>query len=506
MDKVIDRLPPETEAAAMHPNFPIGSKPSVRKRPVLITRMHSLAGLLLLGGAIAPVSAEEFPVKDKKQSVAKESRVSEKEEASKAQPFNFQIREEVEQVLVPLIESIRDAEVSRVSVEMVSDALMSGQVVSHQKATFQIAAKKPNRYTIYLKEAEQRTRVFRDDKMMLVAMAPDAFFKIKEPLSIQEAVTNLPVPLGPYPEPLLALSMASADPAISLIAGMRSINVVDRKPFKGKIPAVHLRGVQGDLVVWDLWVTDEKPGKPLRMLLDLTPMLKASDQVHVPEGYSHQVRYDFLSWRVSGKIDHSLFTFKPASNAIQYDSLEHYFDSVAGATGYHPLLGKPAPAFIAKTFGKKPYDSRRLKGRIVVLDFWATWCAPCLESLPILKKVTDEFAKKNVVFIAINTGEEIEEVRKFLKKEQLPISVLLDPDGKIADGFVVDAIPQTVVIGRDGFVEAVHLGFADEESLVERLRDELEVLTVGGRIGSIKQSKENNKEPKTKQVPRKREK
>ncbi|MDA8745335.1 redoxin domain-containing protein [Rubripirellula amarantea] len=409
---------------------------------------------------------------------------SQGEAKAAADKFTFQLSEEVRSALMPLLESIRSAKVSRVTVEMLADSVLSGQVVDSRESTLQIASRLPGSFTVYLKEPDQRTRLYCDGGAIVAAMAPDAYFTLPEQLSIQEAITDLPVPMGPYPEPLLALSFAGCDPAVSLIGGMKSIELVDKDKFRGEIPAVHLHGVQADDVTWDLWISAGDEPQPLRMLIDLTPMLIASKDVHVPAGYSSQVRYDFLTWRMTGKVEDSLFVFKKAPNAVEYESLEDYFQKITGTKGYHPLLGKPAPAFVAKTFGKKGFDSKLLKGRVVVLDFWSTWCEPCLTALPIIKKVADRYSDKGVVFLAVNTGEETEEVREFLRKERLSMNVLLDENGKIADGYLVESIPQTVVIGKDGLVESVHLGFADEESLEQRLTDELDVMVVGGRIGS----------------------
>lgn len=307
-------------------------------------------------------------------------------------------------------------------------------------------------------------------------------------IGIQEAVTNLPVPMGPYPEPLLSLTMAGADPSITMVAGMKSIDLVDRKPFRGKLPAVHIVGVQSDGVQWDLWVTDEKLPRPLRMLIDMTPMLVASDQVHVPDGFSFQIRYDFLTWRMTGDVDESLFAFEPAKDAAEYKSLDDYFQSIAGVVGDHPLLGKPIPQFVSESTSGKKIDSKSFDGHVVILDFWASWCAPCLAAMPVIKKVADEFADRGVLFMAVNTGEELEDINAFLKERELQLEVLLDSDGKIADSFAVDAIPQTIVIGKNGVIESVHVGFDGEEPLKKRLTDELEVLIIGGQIGSAIQA------------------
>ena len=165
--------------------------------------------------------------------------------------------------------------------------------------------------------------------------------------------------------------------------------------------------------------------KPLRFLVDLTPMLMASDQLQVPAGYSYQVRFDFLSWRVTGEVDENLFTYTPSKDAKEYKSLEDYYESVAGVVGEHPLLGKPAPEFVTETLDGKKFSSKDFAGKVVVLDFWATWCCACVAAMPILKEVTDQFADEGVVFLAINTGEEKKEIEDFLKAQKLDVNVAL---------------------------------------------------------------------------------
>ena len=422
--------------------------------------------------------------------------------------FSVGISEEVRAAIMPLIDSIRDADVSRATVEMLTDSVMAGQVVESQRATFQIAAKKPGKFTVYLKEPKQRTRIYCDGKNFLAAMAPDAYFRLPKPISTQEAVTGLSIPLGPYPEPVLALSMAGCDPSISFIAGMKSISLVDRKPFRSKIPAVHLRGIQADAVKWDLWIaSDKEKPQPLRLLIDMTPMLAASDKVHVPKGFSYQIRYDFLTWRVSGKVEDNLFAFKPAKAATQYKSLNDYFKKITtGSVESHPLLGKPAPLFRTQTVGGKKFELASLKGQVVVIDFWASWCKPCHAAMPSIKKVTDQFAKKGVVLLAINTEEEVKAVQAFLKDSGMKLNVLMDGKGNIANGYLVDSLPMTVLIGKDGLVESVHQGFPGKEALQERLKDELEVLTIGGRIGSADSHKKGTKavSPKSPSNPAKK--
>jgi thiol-disulfide isomerase/thioredoxin len=314
----------------------------------------------------------------------------------------------------------------------------------------------------------------------------------------QQAVTSLPVPLGPYPEPVLALTLAGVDPAISLLGGMKSVKVIDRENFGEETPAVHLRGVQSDQVTWDLWIATDETPRPLRLAVDLTPMLAVSDQVRIPEGYTYQLRFDFPAWRVTGEVDESLFTYKPPKDAKEYASIEEYYQSIAGVMGDHPLLGKEIPEFQAKTLSGEPINVESFRGKVVVLDFWATWCAPCVASLPTIKQVTDEYADKDVVFYAVNTGEQAGEVEQFLKQNELELKVILDPQGEVASTFVAEAIPQTLIVGKDGVVESTHIGFVGEDALRQRLKDELDVLTLGGKIASAQSASESKDDGETK--------
>ena len=371
--------------------------------------------------------------------------------------------------LLPLFRSIAKAKVSRTRVEMLNDVLMNGQIVDKRKSTFQIASKADDQFTIYLKEPDRRTRLYCDGKNFMVALAPDAYSEFDKPIDLQTVVTRTPVILGPYPEPVLALSMAGVDPAISLIGGMTSLRIIDREPYRDDRPAIHFAGIQADGVTWDLWISADDQPQPLRMLIDLTPMLVASGKMKIPAGYSNQIRYDFISHRMTGEVDESLFAYTPKPDAKKYESVDDYLIEQAGEPAEHSLTGKPAPAFRALDLAGKIIDSRKLKGQVVIIDFWATWCQPCLESMPVIEKVAATFKGKPVQLLSINTGQKRDEVKEFFAKRKSKVRTLLDPNGLIADGFQADRIPQTVIVRGDGVIETVLMGFADEADLTKRL-------------------------------------
>lgn len=137
-------------------------------------------------------------------------------------------------------------------------------------------------------------------------------------------------------------------------------------------------------------------------------------------------------------------------------------DAVAGdgsLTGMEsPLVGQPGFSFKLDLLDGPAYKLADHKGRIVVLEFWATWCGPCLESMPLLGEIVREFGDRGVELLAINMEEQPEQIKSMIERHKLKIPVALDRDGVVAARYAVTAIPQTVVIDRDGKVARLFVG------------------------------------------------
>ncbi len=402
----------------------------------------------------------------------------------------FQPSDAVKAAVLPLFTAIADADHSRAKVELTVETVMHGEIISKERSTFQIASKFPDQYTIYHKSEDGSKRIYSDGETSTVALSPQAYYELPSIRNNQSVVTSTPISLGPYPEPVLALTLAGVDPSMSFFGGMLSVEAMGKTKFRGRTDSVHVRGHQDDGVVWDLWITDDERPHPLRLLVNLTPMLQASDQVHVPEGYELSLRYDFVSWRVTGEVDDKLFRFAASQDATQYDSLADYQRKTADELGSHPLLGKPAPTYTLTLLDGSKVSSEDLKDKIVVLDFWATWCIPCTEAMPVIKSAVDQFADEDVVLYAVNAGENANLVSGFVSQQDWGIDVAVDPKGTLIDAFSAQEIPLTFVIGANGIVESTHMGFAGEEALAKQFKDELEVLVQGGRIASFQAEKE----------------
>jgi thiol-disulfide isomerase/thioredoxin len=143
----------------------------------------------------------------------------------------------------------------------------------------------------------------------------------------------------------------------------------------------------------------------------------------------------------------------------------------------HALLGKAAPAFDLPTLDGKSAKLSDWKDKIVILDFWATWCGPCRSAMPIIIDVANSFKGKGVQLYAVNIDEDAATIESFLNDEKLSVDVALDKAGKVAEEYLAAAIPQTVLIGKDGRVQVVHVGFS--ANLRETLTEQIEALLAG---------------------------
>ena len=122
------------------------------------------------------------------------------------------------------------------------------------------------------------------------------------------------------------------------------------------------------------------------------------------------------------------------------------------------LVGKPAPDFELDLLDGKKFRLSEHKGKIIVLDFWASWCGPCLQVMPQVDKVADEFADRGVELVAVNLEETEDRIQAALDRLKLKMTVALDRNGRTAEKYGATSIPQTVIIDRNGKVVRLFVG------------------------------------------------
>ena len=117
-----------------------------------------------------------------------------------------------------------------------------------------------------------------------------------------------------------------------------------------------------------------------------------------------------------------------------------------------PLVGKPAPTFALKSLDGRTVSLASLRGRPVVLNFWATWCADCKVEHPYLLHLARAYARRGVAFVQIGYQDADSSARSFLRRYGAPGTALQDPGGATAIGYGVTGVPETFVIDQDGIV------------------------------------------------------
>ena len=140
----------------------------------------------------------------------------------------------------------------------------------------------------------------------------------------------------------------------------------------------------------------------------------------------------------------------------------------------HPLNGQRAPEVNLPLLDGDRFRLSRHRGEIVVLDFWASWCAPCMQTMPKVDELIAEFGPKRVTLLTINVSDGDAQIRRSLKRLNIRPEVALDVDGVVSERYQANAIPQLVVIDPNGKIKTVLVGGGDV--VVGRLRDTIQGL------------------------------
>ena len=142
--------------------------------------------------------------------------------------------------------------------------------------------------------------------------------------------------------------------------------------------------------------------------------------------------------------------------------------------GQAAMAAETAPNFELPT-NKGTLTLADLKGKVVYLDFWASWCPPCRKSFPWMNEMERRYSRQGLTVIAINLDKDHDLAAKFLNDVPADFTVAYDPQGTVAESYHVPGMPSSFIIDRNGRIQTIHIGFRDEDTadLEETLRSTL---------------------------------
>jgi TonB family protein len=230
----------------------------------------------------------------------------------------------------------------------------------------------------------------------------------------------------------------------------RSCWVVETRLGSLPVPAQQ-NAVVNDAVM-TTWM-DKQAGLTLRTTMSMKLKLSTS-----PSPAEIEMNLKVTSFKIDEPLADSIFDFVPPPDAKEVTSLS------ALVTPPRPdLSGKDAPAFDVKALDGTAYSLASLKGKPILLDFWASWCGPCRQAMPALESMNRDY--KGLVILGIDSGEDRETVEKFLKTTPASYPTVLSIDSDIMTKYQITAFPTYVLIDSAGKVLAHQIGYSGEANL-----------------------------------------
>jgi cytochrome c biogenesis protein CcmG, thiol:disulfide interchange protein DsbE len=129
-----------------------------------------------------------------------------------------------------------------------------------------------------------------------------------------------------------------------------------------------------------------------------------------------------------------------------------------------PLVGRPASAFSLTSFDGAPVTLAALRGKVVVLNFWASWCNPaCFDEAPVLERAWRTYRERGVVVVGVDMQDTVEAARKFMADFSLSFPNAHDVSGRVSVDYGVYGVPETFFIDRKGVIRAKHVGALNDD-------------------------------------------
>jgi thiol-disulfide isomerase/thioredoxin len=128
--------------------------------------------------------------------------------------------------------------------------------------------------------------------------------------------------------------------------------------------------------------------------------------------------------------------------------------------------GQAAPEIRLNDLAGKPVSLSGLRGKVVIVDFWASWCGPCKQSMPVLERLSKSYRERGLVVLGVNIDDDVKTAAKFLAEVPVSFVVVNDRDKRVAKAYAPPTMPSSYIIDREGRVRRVHAGFKASDAKV----------------------------------------
>lgn len=125
--------------------------------------------------------------------------------------------------------------------------------------------------------------------------------------------------------------------------------------------------------------------------------------------------------------------------------------------------GARAPELAGRTLDGQPLRMANLRGKVVIVDFWASWCAPCREEMPVLERLYQRYREQGLVVVGVSVDRTERNARGFLRRTRVSFPIIHDSDHAIANRYSPPKMPSSYIVDRRGVIRYVHEGFRAED-------------------------------------------
>jgi len=346
---------------------------------------------------------------------------------------------------------------------------------NQMESTYDLAVQRPNMLAFRLSSGMMGGVILSDGTTKIV------YIPMIKKYTSEKAPANLDEVFDPFVQAMIAQSLPFGFEPLLTTDILADLHENTPKITYGG--SVDLNGVKAHKVKIlvkifsvDLWIAEAD--RPVLLKTEAIMDIAALPAEQLKEFEIKDMRRTtvYSDWKINEPIAPETFQFQPPADA---EKVESFTAGGAREQKASPLVGQVAPDFSLKDLEGAEVKLSSLRGKVVVIDFWATWCPPCVRSLPVLIEATKAFQDQGVVFYAINAREDAAKIQEFLKSKELNLPTLLDADGSVMKLYGVQSIPQSVVIDKEGIIRGVHVGFSPD--LKSKLTSELEALVKGGQ-------------------------